>query len=84
MAAMFSIPSLQKLVVLILVVIVVWKGFQILGRLGRERQTANVPPRRAPAAKRESGAVEETRHCGVCGAYVSAGAGKCGRADCPF
>jgi len=82
MAAMFSIPSLQKLVVLILVVIVVWKGFQLLGRLGRERQAANVPPRRAPAAKRESAAVE-TRQCTACGAYVGAGAGKCGRADCP-
>ena len=85
MAAMFSIPSLQKLLVLVLIVVVVWKGFQLLNRLGRERKAADVPPRKAPAAKRSSeGAVQETRQCAVCGAYVSAGAGKCGKPDCPF
>jgi hypothetical protein len=84
MAAMFSIPSLQKLLVLVLIVVVVWKGFQLLTRLGRERKAANVPPRKAPAAKRSEGAVQETRQCAVCGAYVSAGAGKCGKPDCPF
>ena len=84
MAAMFSIPSLQKLLVLVLVILVVWKGFQLLNRLGRERKAANVQPRKAPAAKRAEAAVQETRQCAVCGAYVSASAGKCGEADCPF
>ena len=84
MAAMFTIPSLQKLLVLVLIVVVVWKGFQLLNRLGRERKAADMPPRKAPAAKRTETAVQETRQCAVCGAYVSAGAGKCGKPDCPF
>jgi hypothetical protein len=84
MTVMFSIPSLQKLLVLIAVVVLVWKGFQLLGRLGRERDKPNPSPRQAPTAKRNEGAVEETRACGVCGAYVSARAGNCGKPGCPF
>jgi hypothetical protein len=83
MTAMFTIPTLQKLIVLVIVLVAVWKGFQLLQRLGRARNAASAPPRQAPAARRDSTAVQETRQCAACGAYVSAGAGKCGRADCP-
>jgi hypothetical protein len=41
------------------------------------RETAAAPPKpRGPV-------VEDTRLCAACGSYVSAGAAKCGRPDCP-
>lgn len=62
---------------------------------GLLRGTNGAPPpatsRRAPASPSPSSAastsrgpvIEETRQCPVCGAYVSVGASKCGRPDCP-
>ena len=42
---MFGFPSLSKLLVLITVVVVVWYGFKLVGRLDAARKS-NVKPRR--------------------------------------
>ncbi|MFZ5792048.1 MAG: hypothetical protein ACOY3L_15260 [Pseudomonadota bacterium] len=88
---MFSLPSLSKLLVLVAVIVLVWQGFKMLGRLQRARQAeAEARLRQAQAQaraaqqRRSAGAVEETRQCRVCGAYVAKGMGACGRPDCPF
>lgn len=87
---MFSLPSLSKLLILIAVIVAVWQGFKILSRMQRARQAeAEARLRQAQAQaraaqQRRAGAVEETRQCRVCGAYVAKGTGGCGRPDCPF
>ena len=52
--------------------------------LGGSQPKAPPPPRREtpPQAERKP-AVEETRLCPKCAAYVPVGAAKCGRSDCP-
>jgi hypothetical protein len=44
---------------------------------------APAPPTREAAPPPRRAVVEDTRLCTVCGAYVAAGAAKCGRSDCP-
>jgi hypothetical protein len=82
---------LLKIVVFAVAVYGIWvvanRWYRLLGG-GRPK-----PPARAPAAERRETAaapprsrgpvVEETRLCSACGSYVSAGAAKCGRTDCP-
>jgi hypothetical protein len=70
---MFDVP---KLVVLILVFGAVWIAYRWLNGLARNL------PRRPPARRRVIEA-EDLSACGVCGAYVAAGARPCTRADCP-
>jgi hypothetical protein len=71
---MFEFP---KLVVMILVFAAVWIGYRWLN--GPARQ---LPRRRSPPPRRAIRA-EDLVACGVCGAYVAAGAPGCGRPDCP-
>ncbi|MGH6932047.1 MAG: hypothetical protein ACREEE_06380 [Dongiaceae bacterium] len=80
---MFGIPGFQKLALLIMIVVALWYGFKFIGQLERQRREL---ARRAKDAGRTSGAaVEDTVKCPVCGTYVArAGAGSCGRADCPY
>lgn len=90
---MFGLPSLQKLIVLGLVVAVVWYGFKFLGRLQAQRkaeaklreQGGGKPAQKTSA--RDSGEkpapggeVEDLVACPSCGAYVRAGSTcSCGR-----
>ncbi|MBX9946186.1 MAG: hypothetical protein K2Y40_19075 [Reyranella sp.] len=46
-------------------------------------QAPTVPPAPPPAAGRPR-VIEEAVPCKVCGAYLSSGAAKCGRTDCPL
>ena len=88
---MFGLPSLQKLIVLAIVVAIVWYGFKFLGRLkatraaeARERDLKSAD-RKDKAALREQLDVEETKACPVCGAYVPArGTVSCGKPGCPY
>ncbi|MDZ4737562.1 MAG: hypothetical protein SGJ07_14555 [Rhodospirillaceae bacterium] len=79
---MFAIPSLTKIFVLAAVVLAIWFGFRLIGRLDRERkQKARVardktPPK--PASRREAAAaaaasrVEDLIECRSCGSFVPA------------
>ena len=89
MAAMFGIPSLGKLLVLVAIVLAVWFGFQFIGRPDRLRKDEARLKKRAGASRGKAAgtaaAVEDTVKCPICGAYVSArSASSCGRADCPY
>jgi hypothetical protein len=66
---------------------VVWTSARRMLGLGGSGQRPAVPPADAPAsppATPRPTAVEDTRQCPVCGAFVAAGAAKCGRSDCPL
>jgi membrane protein implicated in regulation of membrane protease activity len=84
---MFGLPSLQKLIVLALVVAVVWYGFRFLGRLQKARkeeaklrQQQGAQPAKKAARDDGKGAVEDLVPCPSCGAYVRAGSTcSCGR-----
>jgi len=93
MAAMLGIPSLQKLLVLGLVLAAVWYGFKIVGRIKEARDKEEKRRSSRPAAaksaahspKDEVVDAEDMVVCSVCGAYVAAkGAGACGKPDCPY
>jgi uncharacterized protein len=84
---MFGIPSLQKLIVLALVVAVVWYGFRFLGRLqaarkaeAKLREQQGGRPAKKSSAPPGKGEVEDLVPCPSCGAYVRAGSTcSCGR-----
>lgn len=84
MAAMFTIPSLQKIILLVAVLFAIWQAFKWLSRLNRVRAAAETAHRRrAPTARQDAARVEETRKCGSCGAYVPVGASCCGKLNSP-
>jgi len=72
---MFAFP---KLIVVVLVVAAAWVGYRWLNGVTRELSSRppTPPPNRAINA-------EDLVACEVCGAYVAADAGVCGRPDCP-
>lgn len=84
---MFGIP---KLILLVGLLVAVWYGFKLVGRVRelreaevrRRTQEAASGGRMAPGAMSE---IEDTVKCRVCAAYVPArGARACGRSDCPY
>ena len=81
---MFGIPSLGKIAVLIGIVLAVWYGFKLVGRLDQARkqqQRGGSPKPKAGGAPE----IEDTVQCPVCKAYVVAkSAGPCDRPDCPY
>jgi hypothetical protein len=69
--------SLTKILFTILVAVVVWKGFGLIGRLARERQARAVQGRRGTQARR-AGTIELIE-CARCGAYFEPKQGcRCG------
>lgn len=82
---MFGLPSIQKLIVLGLVIAAVWYGFKFLGRLQQTRKTEaklreaearagkKTPDRKSASAREE---VADLVPCPACGAYVQVGS-KC-------
>ena len=68
--------ALPKLVLLIVVAFAVWYGM----RWWHRGPTRIVRRRQAPSPQ---GAIQDLVACRVCGAYVAADAGGCGKPDCP-
>ncbi|MBL26738.1 MAG: hypothetical protein CMM50_04195 [Rhodospirillaceae bacterium] len=81
--------SFGKLLVLAAIILVVWYGFKMVGRLDRQRRdevkAASRDTVRKPRKSAEP-AAEDMIKCRVCGTYVSAGPDtrSCGRSDCPY
>lgn len=81
---MFGLPSIQKLIVLGVVIAAVWYGFKFLGRLQQTRKAeAKLRETEAKGKKKvseppstPSEAVADLVQCPSCGAYVQAGS-KC-------
>ncbi len=72
--------SLTKILFTLLVIVAVWKGFRLLGRLqARARQTPARQPGRSATRRREpqeaarSGQALELEPCPLCGTYVPVG-----------
>ncbi len=89
---MFGI-SIQKLLVLIVIIAGVIAAFRVisslkrqqeLARRNREAQDARRPRRREEPAPGDQAQIQDMAACGRCGAYIAAEAGGCGRRDCPF
>jgi hypothetical protein len=75
---MFGI-SLGKILLTILIIVIVWKGFAFVTRIAREREKAVAQRRRRPARRRAGDAVELVR-CRRCGAYFDPAEGcRCGQ-----
>jgi hypothetical protein len=69
--------TLSKVLVTILIAVVVWKGFVMVGRLARERQARAVQGQRH--GQKRSGAIELVE-CARCGAYFDPKQGcRCGQ-----
>ncbi len=83
--------SLQKLLVLLMVVGAVWYGFRFVTRLqqardsegkSRARVKGGKPPASEPSASAE---VQDMVRCPTCDAFVAArSTAPCGRDDCPY
>jgi uncharacterized protein len=92
---MFGIPSIGKMLVLVAVIMAIWFGFKLIGRLDAQRKAAakrQAKDGRVRARRRKTDEVrmpvpdaEDMVQCPVCKSYVAArGAGSCGRSDCPY
>jgi hypothetical protein len=69
--------TLSKLLVAILVAVVVWKGFAMVGRLARERQARAVQGQKRAHGR---GGTIELIECARCGAYFDPAQGcRCGQ-----
>ena len=84
--------SLAKLIVLAVVIAAAWYGIRYLQMrseqpLARRRGAPDAPP---PSAGRQRAgaagpaATEDLVKCPACATYVTRGAGRCARADCPY
>ena len=62
-----------------------WKGLydRFVGRPD-EPKAPPAPPPPQPPAQPPKRLAEDVQACGVCGAFVAAGAGRCGQPNCPL
>jgi uncharacterized protein len=68
---------LQKILLLVAIVAIVWYGFKLVGRLDRQRKDK--------LARDARKGVAETVQCPVCDAYIAEDSrNNCGRPDCPY
>ena len=71
--------SLTKILFTILIVVVVWKGFALIGRLAREREVRAVRHKNGERAMAGGPGAIELIECSRCGAYFDPKAGcRCG------
>lgn len=84
MAAMFGI-TLPKILLLVAIFGVVWWVFRRAeARLRRRHEGESGASQRRATGRGNERSIEDMVQCRVCGAYVaSAGASKCGKANCP-
>jgi hypothetical protein len=81
---MFTIPTLPKLLLLVLVIGAVWWFFR-RGQIKRRDQDELDRKPRPRAKGQPAKPIEDMKQCRVCSAYVPAvGASRCGRENCPF
>lgn len=72
--------SLTKILFTILIVVVVWKGFALIGRLARERELRAVRHKSGQRARARGSGTIELIECGRCGAYFDPKQGcRCGQ-----
>lgn len=72
---------LQKVLLTLALIFLVWFGFKYVSRLAAMK--AAKPPAPKPGAKAAE-IVQDMEKCPTCGSFVAAGARSCGRSDCPY
>ncbi|HEX9465431.1 MAG TPA: hypothetical protein VGB82_22740 [Alphaproteobacteria bacterium] len=85
--------TFPKLLLLVAVIAIIWFGFRWFERWekerragggGRQGQLGRGGDAGMKSARGREATPEEMTACPICGTYVAAGAGSCGRANCPF
>ena len=79
--------SIQKLIFTVAIILIVWYGFKVIGRLDKKRKAQIKVGRRRkkPPSPAEDPATENLVACAVCGTFVpSWGTKSCGREGCPY
>jgi hypothetical protein len=77
--------SLQKLLFTIAVVVIVWYGFKLVGRIDKKRRAQLKGARKRRPAPSSAPGAEDMVKCATCGTYIAAnGTRSCGRSDCPY
>ena len=79
--------SIQKLIFTVAIILIVWYGFKVIGRLDKKRKAQVKVGRRRkkPPSPAEDPATENMGDCAVCGTFVSSrGTKSCGREGCPY
>ena len=72
--------SLTKILFTILIVVVVWKGFALIGRLAREREVRAVRHKSGARPRAPGSGTIELIECARCGAYFDPKQGcRCGQ-----
>jgi hypothetical protein len=81
---MFTIPTLPKILLIVLVIGVIWWWHRRNQIKKREQAELERNPH-SRAKTKPAKPIEDMAQCKVCGAYVPAtGAKDCGRDNCPF
>jgi hypothetical protein len=75
--------SLLKIAIFAVAAYVAWTAVRRWLGFGGPVRTPAPPRREAAPSQPRRPVVEDTHLCTVCGAYVSAGAARCSRPDCP-
>lgn len=82
---MFTIPSLPKLLLIVLVIGAVWWLYRRSQVKRRQQDELDRSPRTRTKANKPAKPIEDMKQCRICNAYVPAvGASRCGRGNCPF
>ena len=82
---MFTIPSLPKLLLIVLVIGAVWWLYRRSQVKRRQQDEFDCSPRTRAKANKPAKPIEDMKQCRICNAYVPAvGASRCGRGNCPF
>jgi len=82
---MFTIPTLPKLLLIVLVIGAVWWFYRRNQIKRRKQDELERNPRTRAKKNQPTKPIEDMTQCRVCNAYVPAvGASRCGRANCPF
>jgi len=77
--------SLNKLLVLLLIVAAVWYGFKVLARRGKPVERDREAGRLGRRADEAGETVHDMETCSVCGTFVPIEAARaCGRDGCPY
>lgn len=83
--------SIQKLLVLGVVIVGVIAAFRLLSTLKRQQEIARRNQQATERRQRQEQPtqpdqqqIEDMAACGKCGAYIAASAGGCGRRGCPY
>jgi uncharacterized protein len=82
---MFTIPTLPKLLLIVLVIGAVWWFYRRSQIKRRQQDELERNPRTRAKKNQPAKPIEDMKQCRICNAYVPAvGASRCGRENCPF